>query len=137
MPRAINATQPYRDKLLKLIPTEIVAAYMVLAGILGFGATAAAPSVQQPSRLTDAELQPILIQVVFFVLLVLTPVYLRKVSRVTGVAQLGVTTLSFAVWVYTLGGPFIVWDIYYPLIASVILVLWSLITPLFVSPAPE
>jgi hypothetical protein len=44
MPREVNDTQPYTDKLVKLIPTEIVGAYMVLAGMLGFDPAAAAVS---------------------------------------------------------------------------------------------
>ncbi len=77
-----------------------------------------------------------LIQVVFFILLVLTPIYLWRVGSVTNIIQLVVTTISFIVWVYTLGGPFVVWKIFYPLISSIILVLWSLITPLIVPPDP-
>ena len=137
MAREINATQPYNDKLVKLIPTEIVGAYMVLAGILGY-ATAGAPTkvrISSIPRIPESELRPILIQIVFFILLVLTPIYLKKISKVSNNKQLLITTLSFVVWVYTLGGPFIVWNIYYPLIGSVVLVLWSLITPLFVSPS--
>jgi len=34
MAREIKVDQNYRDMLLKLIPSEIVAAYMVLAGII-------------------------------------------------------------------------------------------------------
>lgn len=34
MAKQINPDQTYRDKLLKLIPSEIVAAYMVLIGII-------------------------------------------------------------------------------------------------------
>ena len=127
MPREINDSQPYQDKLVKLIPTEIVGAYMVLAGMLGFNPTAAT------SVPTD-RLYIILIQVVFFVLVVLTPLYLWRVSKVTNIIQLIVTTLSFVVWVYTLGGPFAVWKIFYPIVGSVLLILWSLITPLVVPP---
>jgi hypothetical protein len=32
MPREVNDTQSYFDKAVKLVPTEIVGAYMVLAG---------------------------------------------------------------------------------------------------------
>ncbi len=135
MAREVNATQPFTDKLVKLIPTEIVGAYMVLAGTLGYayGVTPGA----QPSP--DPELKAILIQVVFFILLVLTPVYLWRISRVSNLTQIAVTTGSYVVWVYTLGGPFVVWGLYHSMVGSVVLVLWSLITPLFVAPnlAPE
>lgn len=133
MAREVNTTQPYYDKLVKLIPSEIIGAYLVLSNILGY----AGGSIQAkafPGTVTEAEMRPVLIQIVFFTLLILTPVYLKKISRVNNVIQLAVTTISFVIWVYTLGGPFIVWGIYYSIIGSVVLVLWSVIVPVFVSP---
>ncbi len=47
MPREVNNTQPYTDKLVKLIPTEIVGAYMVLAGMIGFNPTSTAVPLTQ------------------------------------------------------------------------------------------
>ena len=35
MARAIKPDQDYKSKLLKLIPSEIIAAYMVIHGIFG------------------------------------------------------------------------------------------------------
>lgn len=156
MPREINSTQAYSDKIVKLIPTEIVGAYMVLAGMLGFSPTQTGAAVQAEetqavletaakssatvqeaakaaAKLTQEQLNPILIQIVFFVLLALTPVFLRVVSKVSNKVQLCVATVSYVVWIYTLGGPFVVWEIYYPVIGSVVLVLWSLSIPLVVS----
>ena len=144
MARQITATQPFQEKLANLIPAEIVGAYMVLAGILGFDPTsteaakivkALGPTARMAevvARIPDTELKPILMQIVFFALLALTPLYLWKVSKVSSAAQIAVTTVSYIVWVYTLGGPFVIWDVYYPLIAAVILVLWSVTMPLFV-----
>ncbi len=133
MAREVNSTQPYQDKLVKLIPTEIVGGYMVIAGLLGYGAdTMSTSDGQATSIVTDAALNATLIQVVFFALLFATPLSLWKVSSVTNKIQLSVTTLAFAIWVYTLGGPFVVWSIYYPKVGSVVLVLWSIFVPLLV-----
>jgi hypothetical protein len=139
MAREINEEQPYRDKLLKLIPTEIVGAYMVLSGMLGYGAasTGATSTFTAAPPVSDSDLKKVLIQAVFIVLLVLTPIYLRVISKVKNLAQIVASTISFVVWVYTLGGPFVVWQVYYAIVGSVILVLWSLIAPLFVSAKPE
>jgi hypothetical protein len=136
MAREVNSTQPYSDKLVKLIPSEIIGAYMVLSNILGYTAGSMQASVIQ-KPVTENDLKPVLLQIVFFILLVLTPVYLRKISKVKNVSQLIVTTMSFVIWVYTLGGPFAVWGIYYSLIGSVVLVLWSVIIPLFVPAATK
>jgi hypothetical protein len=136
MAREVNNTQPYSDKLVKLIPSEIIGAYMVLSNILGYSAGNIQASVI-PKPVAESDLKPLLVQIVFFVLLVLTPVYLKKISKVNNVTQLIVTTFSFVIWVYTLGGPFVVWGIYYSIIGSVVLVLWSLIVPLIVSPLAD
>jgi hypothetical protein len=123
MPREVNNTQTYFDKAVKLVPTEIVGAYMVLSGIVGI--------TPQSTTSTDS-MSKILIIVVFFVLLVLTPLYLWRISKVNNILQLVVTTIAFALWIYTLGGPFVVWGIYDPKIAALLLTTWSLVIPLVV-----
>jgi hypothetical protein len=75
--------------------------------------------------------------VVFFVLLALVPAYLWVVSSVRHILQIAVATISFGVWVYSLGGPFEVWGLQDPKVAAVVLVLWTLIPPLFVQPNPQ
>ena len=128
MAREVNETQSYFDKAVKLIPTEIVGAYMVLAGVIGIDNSPTAPPVDSLSR--------ILIQVVFFALLVMTPLYLWKISNVTNKVQLIVTSLAFVLWIYNLGGPFTVWGLYNAKVAAVLLTLWSLVVPVFVRPDP-
>ena len=146
MAREVSETQPFQDKLVKLIPTEIVGAYMVLAGMLGFAPPTTGTNVPAAAETATAavtavttanpDLNATLIVVVAVILFVLTPLYLWRVSKVTNGIQIAVTTFSYVVWVYTLGGPFVVWKIHYPLIASVVLVLWSVIAPL-ITPAKK
>ena len=119
MPREVNDTQAYQDKIVKLIPTELVGAYMVLAGII------------------PASSAKVGTLVVSIALLILTPLYLWRISKVTNVVQLVVTTISFAVWVYSLGGPFAAWGIYQSYIASIVLILWTLIIPVVVTAQPQ
>jgi hypothetical protein len=57
---------------------------------------------------------------------------LWKVSNVKNKLQILIATGSFAVWTYTLGGPFQVWNIYDASISAVALVIWSLIPPIFI-----
>ncbi|MFO0931207.1 MAG: hypothetical protein U1E39_00710 [Planctomycetota bacterium] len=139
MPRELNSTQPFSDKIVKLIPTEIVGAYMVLSGIIcGDAETIAklADPVKRPT-VADGDIKVALMYGVSSLLLVLTPAYLRRLSGVKNVAQLLTTTFAFIVWVYSLGGPFVLLHWHHPIAASVILVLWSLAIPLFVKPTPE
>jgi len=117
--REIKENQNYRDRLLKLIPSEIVAAYMVLAGIIP----------EKPARWG--------LLIISVILLVLVPFYLIIIQNVHRIVQVIFTTISFVVWVYSLGGPFEKWGIYLPWLSSVILVLWTLIVPLFVNPKPQ
>jgi hypothetical protein len=126
MARAIKPDQDYKSKLLKLIPTEIIAAYMALHGI--FQGQVIAPG--------GADVTYVVGWTVFVILLVLTPFYLARIHNVRDKTQLTLTTLSFVVWVYTLGGPFQMAGWYQPQIASCVLVLWTLIVPLFIE-APQ
>jgi hypothetical protein len=120
MSREINPTQPYQDKLVKLIPTEIVGAYLVLSGIIP----------KQPENALGG-----LGLVVFLVLLALTPLYLWRISKVTHALQLIVSTISFGVWVNTINP--IISIISKNSIPAIILILWTLIIPLFVTPKTE
>ena len=137
MGRQVNQSQTYADKLMKLIPTEIVGAYMVLAGVIGYPAGATERVIGTAARIPDHVLRMFLIQFVFFALLALTPVYLKRVGHVTSRMQIVMTCISFVVWVYSLGGPFVVWGCYYPILGSVVLVLWGLATPLILCGPPK
>ena len=70
----------------------------------------------------------------FAVLLILTPLYLAKIHKVTEKAQLTLTTVAFAVWAYTIGGPFQMQGWYQPQLAAILLVLWTLVVPLVINP---
>lgn len=119
MPREINNTQAFQDKVVKLIPTEIVGAYMVLVGAIPVGQ------------------EKIGTLIISGVLLLLTPLYLWKLSGVTNVLQMAATSFSFIVWVYSLGGPFQAWGVYSPGWASIALIIWTLAIPLIVSPKAQ
>lgn len=123
MPREVNNVQSFTDKLVKLIPTEIVGAYAVFAGMIE---AAANPNTKR-----------IGFWVIFGSLLLLTPAYLSRISKVKNKLQLVVASLSFAVWAYALGGPFRDLPHYDPLFASVLLGLWSLFTPVLVRPTEQ
>ncbi|MCF8242278.1 MAG: hypothetical protein K9J16_12900 [Melioribacteraceae bacterium] len=121
MARQIRTTNEFKDRLLKLIPSEVVAAYMVLHGFI--------------TDKTETDL--IIGWIVFGVLLLLTPLYLKRFQQVDDFAQLVITSISFAVWVFTIGGPFESFAWYSSKVASVVLVLWTMIIPLAVKPKIE
>lgn len=113
MPRAINVqTDDYAKILLKLIPSEIIAAYVTVAGLIPAGNT-------------------IWLWGITAVLLILVTPYLRKFQEVTDPLHYAVSSISFVVWVFAIGGPFSTMSWYQSWMGSIVLILWTLIPPLF------
>jgi hypothetical protein len=80
----------YKDRLFKYIPGEIVTLYL--------GArTAIETSTNSPH---------VLHWIVFILCLVATPLYLWRNQQVKAWRQLAISTVSFVVWAFALGGPF-------------------------------
>lgn len=92
-PRETTADD-YTTKVVKLIPTEAVALYLFLSGVIS------------SARPTEADRGPIL-TFVFGTLLLLTVLYLKRVAGVRSTTQLVISTIAFPVWVFSLGGPFV------------------------------
>lgn len=111
--RALDANSDYRDKLVKLIPSEIIMAFITIQGICESGGGSARP-----------------MQVTAIVLLILTPFYLWIVFMVKNPFQLVFTMVSLAVWIYNIAGQWVVGSWYSPVWASVSIVLWTLVIPL-------
>jgi len=104
------------------MPSEIIVAYMVMHGIFG-GVV---------KEVGEKDLTHVVGWSVFVALLVLTPLYLVKIHNVKSKARVFLTTLSFPVWVYTIGRPFKMAGWYQLQIGSCILVVWTLIIPLVI-----
>ncbi len=121
----------YKDRLLKYIPAETVAVYLALSRAI---TTATNPSDQQGSDEAN------LLWIVFAVLLVGTWLYLQRVQKVTKVKQLIISTVAFAVWIFSIGGPFELsfgdpegW--YKPIYGAVLLPLYTFFIPI-IEPDP-
>jgi hypothetical protein len=119
MARQIKQNQEFLGKLLKLIPSEIIAAYLAVQGLI--------PAGSKKWGLT----------IVSLVFLIITPLYLRFVQKVERVTQIVISSLSFIVWLYCLGGPFVSFNLYIGWIASVVLLIWTIFIPRFFNFAPE
>ena len=107
----------YVDRLLKLIPAEIVAVWVTMRGTLAAAGDA-----------------PIWLQwVAFLVLLALTPIYLRRTAGITKPAQVWISTGALAVWVFSLGGaPFdtLAAPYFLPIYGAILLPLYTFAAPL-------
>ena len=101
----------YGSRVLKYIPAEVVAVYIAVQGAIN----------QADPTPTSATL----LWIAFGILLVLTPVYLWRVTHVTKTLQLVIATVSFAVWVFSLGGPFAFLTWYQAIYGAVLLPLYT------------
>lgn len=122
-----RADDPYVSKLVKYIPTEIIAGYVALSGFIKL-----LPGPQQFTWFC----------VVAVFLLVITPLYLSVATSESGKknswAHPVAGALAFAAWVFATGGPFERFQMsadgtsgwYHRAIGSIILVLVCLGLPL-------
>lgn len=116
--REVTQQSQYLEKVVKLIPAEVVAAYVSIQGIL---------LTQDASTY-----QPWLLGIAVGLGLVVLPVYLWKLHGVRNWIQIGVTIVAFAIWVLNIGGNYLQWvtDWNNPAIGSVALILFTLVSPL-------
>jgi hypothetical protein len=107
----------YKDRLLKLIPSEIIAAYITLHGlIMGIEST----------HKQD------LLWIVIGLLFIITPFYLYKVSMVTKKGQIIITSFGFLVWVFTTNPPVEkIWDLPTIFLGSLVFTLCTMFIPIF------
>lgn len=121
MSREIKVDSKYEDVLVNLIPGELIAAYIAIDSIAA----------------SDTTIQKWVLLATCIIILILIPPYLMKLYNVKGRTQIIFTMLAFIIWVYCLGGPFKIWGIYNSVIGSVILVLFTLVAPIFNLKTPE
>jgi len=112
------APDDFLARLIKLIPSEVVAVYLGLDGVLR-GARDTLP------------LAPAF-WVVFGVMLVGTPLFLWRVQNVEKPVQLAVSTLSFAVWVFVAGGAAQEVVHLNPTVGAIVLLLYTFFVPILV-----
>lgn len=101
----------YTDKIVKYIPSEIIAAWVAAAG-----AIKAAMGAPQETLLWAA----------FGFGVVITAVW--RLRRTKLPVQAAISTGAFAVWVFALGGPFERLDWYNPVYGTLLLIAYTLIT---------
>lgn len=115
MSRTIEKQNDYLSALLKLIPSEIIAVYVFVLNL-----------IPVPDRKVG-------MTAVAIALVVLTPIYLIRVMKVKTISQVTVSTISFVIWAYVVGPPFVEWGVHVPWAASAILFVWTTMMPKLVS----
>jgi len=110
---SIESKDDYFNRLLKYIPAEIVGLYLTLANITNTQSVAEWIS-----------------WFVFVVCLLLTPLYLWRVLKVMKSTQLIISTLSFVVWSYAIGGPFEQSGLFNNVFAAILLPIYTVLIPI-------
>lgn len=110
----------YLERLLKYIPAEIVAVFILVQGL-----------VEQMDHDSDP-FKPILWGV-FLVFAILTPLYLWRIQKVTKITQLVISLVAFVVWVFALGGPFTTLEWYVPIYGEILLPIFTLVIAIVVA----
>ncbi len=103
----------YYSRLVKLIPSEIIALYLALDGI--------ASAMKQKETL---------LWVVFGIALTGAWIYLGRMANVHRFEQRILTVLAFAIWVYVFGGPFAMLPWYEPGYGKMLLVVYTFFVPM-------
>jgi hypothetical protein len=111
-----SSVNDYKDRLVKLIPSEIITAYVTLKGLInGAGAEGN---------------KQLLLWIVFGILVVLNPLYLIYVMNVKKAGQVVFSSLAFILWVMVIGGTFTtVLGFPAEYIGSILLVIYTLFIP--------
>ena len=108
--------QSYMERLVKLIPAEVVGLYLVGQGII--------PPAEK-------------VAIVVWSIVCLALVILVR-AKVTGDRAnnlspqwiaVGVSAISFVIWVYTMPGPFQVYHVAIPYLGSLAVLVWTFIVP--------
>jgi hypothetical protein len=113
----ITSRDGYFDRLFKYIPAELVAGYIFVQGTV--------------KQLTDPDEAKLVNWLIFAVFALLTPLYLNRVQKVAKTGQLIISTISFAVWVFALGGPFALTGWYNPVYGSILLPVFTLLVAIW------
>jgi hypothetical protein len=110
----------YKDRLLKYIPADIIAAYLALRSLIDLIQNrAAVPTVRF---------------VVFVIVLAITIPWQRNVAQIRKWQQVWIGLGAFVVWAISLGEPFtaeVLGTWYDPAYGAMLLVLYTFLIPLF------
>ena len=108
----------YLDRLLKMIPAEVVSLYWVGSGFIP----------------ADQSIVLTIWAVVCLVGLVLVRAYGTAdtaQNKPTDWVHVAISFVSFVIWVYSLGGPFAAFNLHVPYLGSLLVLAWTFFVPIF------
>jgi hypothetical protein len=111
----------YFDRVIKYIPTDIVGAWVAVMGLINGAANIPKGTI---------------LWIAFIFGVPLTAIWTLKQTaepkKPLAITQTMISTGSFIVWVFALGGPFATLDFYRPVYGSLLLILYTLVIGRFV-----
>lgn len=116
VPSAPSPVNDYKDRLVKLIPSEIITAYVTLKGLISSAGVAGN--------------KQLLLWIVFGILVILNPLYLYYITRVKKAGQIVFSSFAFVLWVMVIGGTFSnILGFPAEFLGSILLVIYTLFIP--------
>ncbi|MGI9325079.1 MAG: hypothetical protein ACR2PZ_07660 [Pseudomonadales bacterium] len=119
----------YTDRLLKLIPGEVVAFYLSSTAALKSAVPNEASNVSAVSASGSLSVAASAPWVVFAFCILATYFYLRIVLKVVSNRQLAITVGAFCVWAFSLGYPFDGFAWYQSAYGGILLAAYTLVAP--------
>lgn len=113
-----TAVQGYMERLVKLIPAEVVGLYLIGNGIIP----------------PDSKVATVVWSIVclFLVILVRAEATGDRANKIpTQWFAVVVSSISFVIWVYNMPGPFKVYDLMIPFVGSLAVLVWTFVVPYF------
>jgi hypothetical protein len=118
-----SATDDYVDRVVKYVPADVVAVWIFSSA-----------SIEAAADINRS----LILWLVFAALLLITPLWVLRQASLPktppAVVQALLSTCSFAVWVFALGGPFALMNFYSPVYGAVLIAVYSLAVGLVVPP---
>jgi hypothetical protein len=112
----------YLDRLMKLIPGEIVALYLMGNGII------------PGEKVEDKALGLAAWTVICLIGVIAVKAYGTadpQQGQTPDWVHVGISAVAFLIWVYTIGGPFEAYGLAKPWVGSLLVLAWTFFTPLF------
>ncbi|WP_145098861.1 hypothetical protein [Anatilimnocola aggregata] len=108
----------YLERLMKMMPGDAVGMYLVGSGFIP----------------TDEKVWIVIWAIIGLIAVIVLRIYgTRNPAEGQGVqwATVVISSIAFVIWVYTLGGPFVVFGIHKPFIGSLMVLAWTFFVPIF------
>jgi hypothetical protein len=110
--------QSYLDRLMKMIPAEVIGLYLVGGGIIPAGQAIAL--------------------IIWTVVCLIAVVVVRIYGTYDPTKQhpldwphIVISSVAFLIWIYTIGGPFAAYGLTIPWVGSLLVLVWTFFTPIF------